>query len=285
MQPLRPEDRPPRRGRRDDELAFGDEAGRIGDGARLDLEHRRDVAGAILSLRRIARPDEGAGEGADEMRRRELQPRLRAGAEHARRLDMRRRQMLRRDGARRRPDIRQIAVVEQHRLDEAGAGAQQHHEAVEARQSALRIVEEAGADLDGEAWDAGDIGGLHIDLAVRLGNVEAQDRRHRHRLGRERVERRLDDGDGVGVDGDAAAKLRLGQDDYLSHPRTSLSPIRTDAPLAMRASWWRSRLQPLRMSAVGPRSWTLPARRAAADTAAAPSATRRSSRRRWAIAR
>ena len=52
---------------------------------------------------------------------------------------------------------------------------------VEARQAELRIVEEAGADLDGEAVDAGHIGGLHVDLAAMLGDVEPQDRRHRHR--------------------------------------------------------------------------------------------------------
>ena len=50
------------------------------------------------------------------------------------------------------------------------------------------IVEEAGADLDGEAIEARHIGGLHVDLAAMLGNVEPQDRRHGDGLGRQRLE-------------------------------------------------------------------------------------------------
>ena len=92
------------------------------------------------------------------------------------------RQMPRRDRAGRGgTHVGEIAVVEQQRLDQPGAGAEQHHQPVQARQSEPGIVEEPRADLDGEAVEAGHIGRLHVHLAAMLGDVEAQDRRHHHR--------------------------------------------------------------------------------------------------------
>jgi hypothetical protein len=74
------------------------------------------------------------------------------------------------DGAGRRgAHGRQVAVVEQHGFGQAGARGQHEHQPVQARQPERRVVEEAGADLDREAVEARQIGGLHVDFAVALG--------------------------------------------------------------------------------------------------------------------
>jgi hypothetical protein len=80
----------------------------------------------------------------------------------------------------RRADVGEIAVVEQHGLHDSGLGVQQDHEAVEAGQAALGVVEETGADLDREAVQARHIGGLDVDLAVPLRDRHRQDRRHHY---------------------------------------------------------------------------------------------------------
>ena len=173
----------------------------IGLGAHDDAELFAQGACRRLRLGGIARPDARLGDRPHQHQRLELQPGLHAGAEDRGNGGIRPRQMFRRDragggGA----DIGEIAIVEQQRLDQPGSCRQQHHHAVDAGQAELRIVEEAGADLDGEAVDARHIGRLHIDLAAMLGNVEPQDRRHRHRQSGQRAESVLDAGDGVEIE-------------------------------------------------------------------------------------
>ncbi len=63
------------------------------------------------------------------------------------------------------------------------------------RADELRVVEEAGADLDGEPGKSRHVGRLHVHLAAMLGYVEPQDRRHGDGLRRERGEAVLDAAD------------------------------------------------------------------------------------------
>ena len=87
VQPVGLQDRLAGGGGGDDELALGDEArrGRARGGRRC--RGRGEVGGGGGGLGRVAAPDEGAGEGADEVGGLELQAGLDAGAEDAGGLD------------------------------------------------------------------------------------------------------------------------------------------------------------------------------------------------------
>ena len=115
--------------------------------------------------------------------------------------------------------IGEIAVVEQQRLDKAGASAEQDHQAVEARQPELGIIEEAGADFQREAVEPRHIGGLDVDFAAMFGNVEPQDRRHHHGLGGQRPKGVLDAIDRARVERHDAAEIGFGQDQHPGHLR------------------------------------------------------------------
>ncbi len=172
-------------------------------------------------LRRVAAPDENPPERPHQMRRLDLQPRLDAGADDARRGDGARREVAGRDGAgRRRADVGEVAVVEEQRVDEAGLRREQDHQPVEARQAELRVVEEARAHLDREAVEAGDVGRLHVDLAVRLRDRHRQDRRHHDAARGERGEGPLDRVDRLEVEADRLAEIGFRRDqDVMRHGR------------------------------------------------------------------
>ena len=204
-----------------DELAFGHDALRIVIDAGVDAKIARQVGRASLRLLDVAAPYQSPAEGTDQMSGLDLEPGLNAGAEHASGFDRRRRQMPGGDGSRRRrADVGQIAIVEKQGLDESRRRGKQDHQAVEARKAEPRIVEEAGADLDGEAIEAGNIGGFHVDLAMGLGDRHGQDRRHDDFARRQRREGVLDDLQRVEVERDAASQVGLGQDgDVMRHRR------------------------------------------------------------------
>ena len=85
-------------------------------------------------------------------------------------------------------------------------------------QAELRVVEEAGADLDREAVEAGDPGGLDVDLAVHRRERHRQDRRHDDAAGVEGGEGALGDVDGGEVERDGAAEVGFGdEEDVMRH--------------------------------------------------------------------
>ena len=237
-----------------------------------------------LRLRPIARPDDQLGEIAHELQRADLQLGLDSGADDACRADVARRQVLRRDSAgRRRPNVGQIAVVEKHRLDDSGFRVEQHHQAVQAGQPAFRIIEEAGADLDGEAVEAGHVGGLHVDLAAMRLDRHGEDRRHHDAAFGERAKGVLHDRHRVEIERDALPQLGLRQDRHARH-----SPPSDSTSLAGAIACWKrvmSMFFPETMIAT--RSPSVAARAAssaAIPMAPAPSATQPSSRKSVRIA-
>ncbi|MNE76425.1 hypothetical protein D3C80_1726590 [compost metagenome] len=82
--------------------------------------------------------------------------------------------------------ICEVAVIEKKGLHQSGPCAEEDHQPVEARQTEIGIVEEAGADLDGETVKTRHISRLYIHLATKLWYIEPQDRRHGDRFGCER---------------------------------------------------------------------------------------------------
>ena len=190
-----------------------------GSGAGVDAEvggERERGGGGLVG---VAAPDEDAGERADEAGGGDLQAGLDAGAEDAGGLDGLGGHVAGGDGAGGGgADVGQVAVVEEERLDEAGGGGEEDHQAVEGGQAALGVVEEAGADLDREAVEAGEVRGLDVDLAVDGGQRHREDRRHDDAAGVERGEGALDGVDGGEVERDGAAELGLGDDeDVMRH--------------------------------------------------------------------
>src|SRR5690606_7634939 len=122
---------------------------------------------------------------------------------------------------------------------------------------------EAGADLDGEMVDARHIGRLDVDFSPVLGDVEPEDRRHRHRRRGQRAEGVLHAVDGVEVKRHERAQVCLGQDgDGVSHLAGSSST---------RVNVSGATLAPERMQTVSRPGLTRPDRIAAWPTAAAPS--------------
>ncbi|MNP32282.1 hypothetical protein D3C76_1254520 [compost metagenome] len=113
----------------------------------------------------------------------------------------------------------EVTVVQQQRIEQAGARIEQHHHAVEAGQAELGVVEEARADLDGEARQAGQVGSLHVHLAVMFGHVQAQDRRHRHRRRGQQAEGLLDGVEAFPVDRHAGAQVGFAEQGDVSHGR------------------------------------------------------------------
>ena len=115
-------------------------------------------------------------------------------------------------------DVGQVAVVEEERLDEAGGGGEEDHQAVERGQAELGVVEEAGADLDREAGEAGEVRGLDVDLAVDCRQRHREDGGHDDAAGVERGEGALDGVDGGEVERHGATELGLGDDqDVMRH--------------------------------------------------------------------
>jgi hypothetical protein len=149
----------------------------------------------------------------------DLQTRLDAGAVDAGGRHRRRRQMPGRDRAcGRRAHIGQIAIVQEHGLDQPGLRRKQHHKTVQARQAERGIVEEAGADLDRKALEARNIGGLDVDLAIGVGDRHRQNRRHHHLARGERGESPLDRVDDGEIEPHRRAQLVFGQDgDVMRH--------------------------------------------------------------------
>src|SRR5690606_11568517 len=97
----------------------------------------------------------------------DLKPRLNTRSENACCLDVSWRKMPRSDSSGGgRAHIGQVAIVEKQRLDQPGLCREQDHQAVEAWQAKLGIVEETGAHLDREAIETRDVGGLHVHFAV-----------------------------------------------------------------------------------------------------------------------
>ena len=229
-----------------------------------------------VGLERIACPDARFLDRANQFQCFQLQAGLHAGA-----VDSGDRGILAREvfGSRRpgggRAHVGQVAIVEQQRLDQPGRRRQQDHHAVGRGQADLRIVEETGADLDGKAVKVRHIGRLHVDLAMMFGNVEAQDRRHRHRQGGERPEGVLHTGDGVEVQLHDRPEIGLGEDRHAGHAARS-RPSR-HALLTMSRCRFMSMFLPDSTATSGPLASTLPASRAAMPTAPAPSTTSRSS--------
>ena len=219
MEPLGLQDRRAGGGGGDDELALGHEAGRVGLGRRVDAEVGGEGEGGGGGLVGVAAPDEDAGERADEVGGGDLQAGLDAGAEDARRVHGLGAHVAGGDAAGGGgADVGQVAVVEEERLDEAGGGGEEDHQAVERGQAELRVVEEAGADLDREAGEAGEERGLDVDLAVHCRQRHREDGGHDDAAGVERGEGALDGVDGGEVERHGATELGLGDDqDVMRH--------------------------------------------------------------------
>src|SRR3546814_3095320 len=98
-----------------------------------------------------------------------------------------------------------------------------------------------------------------------LDEVEAQYRRHHHRLGRQRRERPLDAVDGRGVERDLRPEIRFGQNHHPCHQRAPevLWARSTSSPALTRACNAMSILRPLSSRTVGPWQRSLPASRSA----------------------
>ncbi len=219
MQPVGHHEWGPRRRRGHDKLALAHHL--FGAGADLGLNAQRigQVGGAGGGLRLVAAPDEKAGEWPDDVRGLHLQPRLNPGADHAGRLD---RLGCKKPRGHRAgcggADVGQVAVVEEHRLHQPGPGREQDHQSIERGQADPGIVEEPRRDLDRKAIEAGDPGGLDVDLAMRFGKFHRQDRRHHHRPRGERGKSLFDHVDGFEVEPHDAAQLGLGHDaDVMRH--------------------------------------------------------------------
>ena len=168
--------------------------------------------------------------GPHQPRRPRLQPRLHAGADHAGGLHFGRCEMScsHRPGGG-GPQIGEVAIVEKHRLDQPGFRGEQDHQPVQAWQSQCGIVEEAGADLDGKPAHARDVGGFHVHLALRLGELHRHHRRHHHAPVRQRAEGCLDHVHGLGVECHRPAQLRLCHDpDVMRHNVSPRSPSRPE---------------------------------------------------------
>ena len=170
--------------------------------------------------------------------------------------------------------IREIAVVQVQRLEAPGPGREHHHHAGHARQAELGIVEEAGAHLDRETRQSRHERGLDVDLAVHLGEVHVQDRRHHDAAGGERRERAGDGVDDLGVELDAAPELVLGQDRerHAACPGQGARAPGLGSSPRISVNRRMSTLRPLSTTAISsPGARTLPASSAATPTAPPPS--------------
>ncbi len=152
---------------------------RVGADLHLDPKIAGEIGRTARGLRRIPAPDQRALEGAHQMCRAHLQPGLQPGADHARHGHLLGRQMPRRHG----PggggaQVGQVAIVEKHRPHRSVLGRDRGHHAAKARQPALGIVEEPGADLEGEHVEPFDERGLGIHLGIERGQFHRHDRRH-----------------------------------------------------------------------------------------------------------
>src|SRR5436309_9541033 len=76
-----------------------------------------------------------------------------------------------------RSEIREVAVVEDHGLGEAGRRIEDEDNAAADREAALRIGVRAGGDLDCEEPRALKVRALHVDLGTGVRDVEVDDAR------------------------------------------------------------------------------------------------------------
>jgi hypothetical protein len=116
-----------------------------------------------------------------------------------------------------RAHIGEVSVVQQQGVHQAGLGGEQDHQAVEAGQADLGVVEETWADLDRETIEARDIRRLHVDLAMRIGDVHGQDRRHDDLAARQGAEGLLNDIHGGRVQMHAGAQVAFGEHEDITH--------------------------------------------------------------------
>ncbi|MDZ7749934.1 MAG: hypothetical protein U5K43_14920 [Halofilum sp. (in: g-proteobacteria)] len=167
---------------------------------------------AAARLRGVPAPHDGPLDRAHQRQRLELQAGLQAGAEHRRDARVGPRQVARGDRARGRgAQVGEPAVVQQGRLRATGLGREQRHHARQAGQALLRVVEEPGADLHGEAVEAAHPGHLDVAFGVALGHVHRRHRRHDHLAAVQRRERAGDGVDRARVQPRALAQLRFGE--------------------------------------------------------------------------
>ena len=109
----------------------------------------------------------------------QLEAGLHAGADHPGGIDSARREIPGGDRSRDAgAQVREVAVVEQHRFDEAGDRAHDEHESAAIGQAVRGVVEEARCDLDRESVQSLDIRGLDVDFAVVGRDVHPHDGRH-----------------------------------------------------------------------------------------------------------
>src|SRR2546422_10483222 len=93
-------------------------------------------------------------------------------------VDLGAREEVRRQRARgARPQIREVAVVEEHRLGETGRRIEHEDDAAADREAALRIGVRPGGDLDREEPRALKVRAFHVDLSTRVRDVEWDDAR------------------------------------------------------------------------------------------------------------
>ena len=218
LQPRRHQDRLGSRGRGHHDIGAGHGALRVGLCGYRQPQIAGKLSGDGIGPGRVTGPNDRRLNRADQGQGLELQPRLNPGAENGGIPGIIAGQVAGRHcagggGA----HIGQIPIVEKHRLNQPGAGAEQNHQSVDAGKTQFRVVEKTRADLDGEAVDAGHIGGFNIDLAVKLLDIEPQDRWHDHRLGGQGGKSILDAVDGARVKGNCGAQLVFGNDGDLFH--------------------------------------------------------------------
>ncbi|MNF97580.1 hypothetical protein D3C84_804140 [compost metagenome] len=161
---------------------------------------------------RITRPDSHLVDGPHQAQCLKLQRRLLASTDQRDAAALLTRQATRRH----RPGRGgahggEVTVVQQQGFQQAGACREQHHHAVEAGQAKLGVIEKTRADLDGEALQARQVSGLHIHFTVVLGNVQPQDRRHRHGGGGQQYEGLFDGVDTGQIEGHATAQVGFAQ--------------------------------------------------------------------------
>src|SRR5688572_15131327 len=179
VQPLGAQIRRARGGGGDDELAFTHDRLDALRHLHLHPQLAAHFVGVTRDRLRVASMHEYAPEPPHEPQGTQLEAGLHAGADYARSIDGPRRQVARRDrssepGA----QVREVAVVQQHGLEETGARAHYEHQPTAVGQPARWIVEESGSDLDRETVVALYVCRLDVDLAAVGGDVHPYDRWH-----------------------------------------------------------------------------------------------------------
>jgi len=121
--------------------------------------------------------------------------------------------------------IGQVAIVQKDCFNKACSRGKSQHHPVQAGQADPRIVEEAGADLDGKAVEAFNIGCFDIHFAICLRNFHRQDRRHDHSLFRQSDECLFDHINQGTAQSHLSAKFGLGHNSNVMGHSGILSPL------------------------------------------------------------